>query len=430
MEGEMAITRRGVIALPALASLPMRAFAAETVKIGYIEALTGNAAAAGQSIKQAAELALDIINNPHPELAPLTLATKTGGLTNLGGAKVEIVWADNQGSPAVAQSDAVRLITQDHVVALSGAYQSSCTLTSSAVAERYGIPYVAGESAAANLTERGYKWFFRTTPYGPDFARLYLDFLAAVAKLGTPTGKIAVVHENTDYGTSVADSMVDTAAKRGIKVALRIAYNANGTDVSPQVLQLKGAKPDVVIFISYTSDSILYLKTMKTLDFRPPIVIGDDFGLLRPVLRQDRRHHRARGAEPQRLRARQAGQPDLQDQRVVQETDRARPGRYHRALDARLPGAVRRHQPGRLDQARRDPRGAGQDRPAGKRADDQLQRGEVQRPGPERACLFADDPTARRSVHPGLADRPGRRQARIAVQGLGLTAPPPGQLRG
>ncbi len=278
----MAITRRSVIALPVLAAMPVRAFAAEPVKIGYIEALTGNAAAAGQSIKQAAELATEIINNPHPELAPLTLATKTGGLTNLGGAKVEIAWADNQGSPAVAQSDALRLITQDHVVALTGAYQSSCTLTSSAVAERYGIPYLAGESAAANLTERGYKWFFRTTPYGPDFARLYLDFLAAVAKTGMATSKIAVVHENTDYGTSVADSMVQTAAARGIKVAQRIAYNANGTDVSPQVLELKNGKPDVVIFISYTSDSILYLKTMKTLGFRPPIVIGDDSGFSDP----------------------------------------------------------------------------------------------------------------------------------------------------
>ncbi len=165
---------------------------------------------------------------------------------------------------------------------MCGAYQSSCTLTSSAVAERYGIPYVAGESAAANLTERHYKWFFRTTPFGPDFARLYLDFLADVARTGLATGKIAVVHENTDYGTSVADSMVTTAAARGIRIAERIAYNANGTDVSPQVLQLKKGNPDVIIFISYTSDSILYLKTMKTLDYRPPIVIGDDSGFSDP----------------------------------------------------------------------------------------------------------------------------------------------------
>lgn len=277
----MSITRRGVIALPALAAMPRAGFAAGTVDIGYIEALTGNAAAAGQSIKQAGELAVEIVNRPHPDLAPLPLAAGSG-LPNLGGAEVAVIWADNQGSPAVAQSDALRLITQNHVIALCGAYQSSCTLTSSAVAERYGIPYVAGESAAANLTERGYKWFFRTTPYGPDFARLYLDFLAAVAKTGMPTGKIAVVHENTDYGTSVADSMVKTAADRGIKIAERIAYNANGTDVSPQVLELKKAGPDVIIFISYTSDSILYLKTMKTLGYRPPIVIGDDSGFSDP----------------------------------------------------------------------------------------------------------------------------------------------------
>ncbi len=280
----MSISRRGVLAWPALAVLPVlseHAMAAETVRIGYIEALTGNAAAAGQSIKQAAELAVEIINTPHPDLAPLTLAS-TAGLPNLGGAQVALTWADNQGSPAVAASDALRLITQDHVIAMCGAYQSSCTLTSSAVAERYGIPYLAGESAAANLTERGYKWFFRTTPYGPDFAKLYLDFLADVAKGGLATGRIAVVHENTDYGTSVADSMVSTAASRGIKIAQRIAYNANGTDVSPQVLELKKGNPDVIIFISYTSDSILYLKTMKTLDYRPPIVIGDDSGFSDP----------------------------------------------------------------------------------------------------------------------------------------------------
>ncbi|MGH7066423.1 MAG: ABC transporter substrate-binding protein, partial [Acetobacteraceae bacterium] len=122
----MSITRRGLAALPLLAALPGSAFAAETVKIGFIMALTGNAAAAGQSTKAAVDLAVDIINAPHPELAPLTLA-RTAGLPNLGGAKVAVSWADNQGSPAVAQSDALRLITQDHVIAMCGAYQSSCT---------------------------------------------------------------------------------------------------------------------------------------------------------------------------------------------------------------------------------------------------------------------------------------------------------------
>ncbi|MDE2583424.1 MAG: ABC transporter substrate-binding protein [Rhodospirillales bacterium] len=277
----MAITRRGVLAIPALAALPAAAEAAGTVRIGYIEPLTGNAAAAGQSIKAAAMLAVDIINTPHPDLAPMPLAAGAG-LTRLGGAKVDVVWADNQGSPSVGQSDAIRLITQDRVVALCGAYQSSVTLTASAVAERYGIPFLTGESVAANLTGRGYKWFFRTTPFGPDFAKLYLDFLADVAKTGMATGKIAIVHENTDYGTSVASSISKVAASRGVKIAQTISYSANGTDVSPQVLQLKNSKPDVVIFISYTSDAILYMKTFKTLGYRPPIVIGDDSGFSDP----------------------------------------------------------------------------------------------------------------------------------------------------
>ena len=277
----MSITRRGVLAIPMLAALPAAANAAGTVRIGYIEPLTGNAAAAGQSIKQAAALALDIINKPHPDLAPMPLAA-TAGLPRLGGAQVEIAWADNQGSPAVGQSDALRLITQDRVVALCGAYQSSITLTASAVAERYGIPFLTGKSVAANLTARGYKWFFRTTPFGPDFGKLYLDFLAYVAKTGQKTDKIAIVHENTDYGTSVADLIAKVAAGRGIKIAETISYSANGTDVSPQVLQLKNAAPDVVIFISYTSDAILYMKTFKTLGYRPPIVIGDDSGFSDP----------------------------------------------------------------------------------------------------------------------------------------------------
>ena len=277
----MTITRRGVLTLPVLAALPAVANAAETVRIGYIEPLTGNAAAAGKSIKEGAELLVDIINNPHPDLAPLPLASGAG-LPKLGGAKVEIVWADNQGSPGVGQSDALRLITQNHVVALCGAYQSNVTLTASAVAERYGIPFLTGESVAANLTERGYKWFFRTTPFGPDFGNLYLDFLAYAAKAGYKTGKIAIVHEDTDYGTSVAGSIGQAASKRGIKIAQNIAYSANGTDVSPQVLQLKSGQPDVVIFISYTSDAILYMKTFKTLGYKPPIVIGDDSGFSDP----------------------------------------------------------------------------------------------------------------------------------------------------
>src|SRR5262249_29074120 len=94
-----------------LAAFP-RAHAAETVKIGILWPLTGNAAAAGQASKAAAEVAADIVNNAHPELKNLPLA-ESAGLPNLGGAKLELVFADHQGNPSVAQNQALRLVNLD-----------------------------------------------------------------------------------------------------------------------------------------------------------------------------------------------------------------------------------------------------------------------------------------------------------------------------
>src|SRR6185437_7552040 len=49
-----------------------------------------------------------------------------------------------------------------------------------------------------------------------------------------------------------------------------------------QVLQLKEKKPDVVIMVTYTSDAILFAKTMQALDYKPPMIIGDDSGYSDP----------------------------------------------------------------------------------------------------------------------------------------------------
>src|SRR5690242_18926690 len=106
----------------------------KVVKIGAIFPLTGNAASAGIHAKAAIEVAMDIINNDHPELGNFPLA-KGAGLPGLGGAKVEVVFADNQGCPASRQNQALRLITEEKVVALTGAYQSGVTLTVSQITE-------------------------------------------------------------------------------------------------------------------------------------------------------------------------------------------------------------------------------------------------------------------------------------------------------
>jgi branched-chain amino acid transport system substrate-binding protein len=253
----------------------------KTVKIGAVFPLSGNAASAGVHAKAAIETAMDIINNAHPEFGNFPLA-KNAGLAGLGGAKVEVVFADNQGSPATGQNQTLRLITEEKVVALTGAYQSGITLTASAIAEKYGIPFVNGESVAANLTERGFKWFFRTTPIASDFAKVYFDFLTDMKAAGAKTDNIALVHDTTEYGTSVANVITSAFKEKGVTIAQDISYAVNATDVQSQVLQLKEKNPDVVIMVAYTSDAILYSKTMQALDYKPPMIIADDSGYSDP----------------------------------------------------------------------------------------------------------------------------------------------------
>src|ERR1700737_5452485 len=253
----------------------------KTVKIGAIFPLSGNAASAGVHAKAAIETAVEIINKGNPGLGNLPV-TKSAGLAGLGGAKVEVIFADNQGSPAVGQNQALRLITEEKVVALTGAYQSGITLTASAIAEKYGIPFLTGESVAANLTERGFKWFFRTTPVATDFAKIYCEFLADMKAAGARTDSIALVHDNTEYGTSVTNTLTTIFKEKGFNVALDVAYASNATDVQSQVLQLKEKKPDVVLMISYTSDAILFAKTMQAQDYKPPMLLADDAGYSDP----------------------------------------------------------------------------------------------------------------------------------------------------
>ena len=270
-----------IVAAVLAAAIAVPAHAADSVKIGVIYPLTGNAASAGQSAKDAVNLGAEIVNTAHPELKNLPLGP-TAGLPNLGGAKIELDEADHQGNPQVGQQQTLRLITQDHVAAMLGSYHSSVTLVATAVAERQGVPYLVADSVAANITGRGFKWTFRTTPFAPDFAKAYAKFLTDLKNSGTRVNNIAVVNENTDYGTSVSASILDAAKAANIPVAAQIAYSANSSDVTAQVLQLKTANPDVVIFVSYTADIILYFKTMKNLDYLPPIIIGDDAGFSDP----------------------------------------------------------------------------------------------------------------------------------------------------
>ena len=104
------LSRRTVLAAAIALAASSRARAADAVTIGILLPLTGNSAQVGADDKAALEVAAEIINGAHGAL-PVLMGQ--GGLANLGGARLQLVFADHQGDPQKARAEAERLITQE-----------------------------------------------------------------------------------------------------------------------------------------------------------------------------------------------------------------------------------------------------------------------------------------------------------------------------
>ncbi len=251
---------------------------AETLKIGAIYPLTGPAATTGKELADAVKLAQEIINNRHDFNLPLA---KDEGLPNLKGAKIEVIVADHQGKPDVGLAEAERLITEENVVALIGCYYSSVTKTASLAAERHQKPFLNPESTAASLTERGFKWFFRTTPNDDTFSENFFQFLDELnKKMENKVKKVAIFHENTDFGKGVKDTETKYAKQYGFELAATISYSANSSSLDSEVQKIKNSGAEVVLPASYVSDSILFMKTIKKFNYAPSMILAMDAGFI------------------------------------------------------------------------------------------------------------------------------------------------------
>ena len=252
------------------------------IVIGVLYPLSGPVAQVGIDSVNAVKLATEIINAGGSTLT-LPLG-KTAGLPGLGGARIRLVIVDHQGKPDVGQAEAERLITQEKVHALFGAYFSSVTATASQVAERYGVPYMNAESSSPGLTERGFKWFFRTSPHDGHFSVAMFDFMKDLEKRrGLKIKTLGIMHEDTLFGVDSAKVQEELAKKYGYEVTVKMAYRAKTTNLDAEVGKLKAANPDVFLPTSYTSDAILFVKTAKNLDYNPKLLLAQNAGWTDPT---------------------------------------------------------------------------------------------------------------------------------------------------
>jgi branched-chain amino acid transport system substrate-binding protein len=272
--------------------VPAGALAEKEIKIGAIYPLTGGAAAAGRELRAGAELAAEIANNVMADI-DMSMA-RNSGIKSLGGAKIKIIFKDHEGNPTLGADLAKKLILDDKVDGLLGCYHSSVTKTVSAVAEQQGVPMINGTSTSPALTQRGFKWFWRTTPHDVWFTKDLFEFLKGLSE-GKVRGVNAVPKkelmnissacENSEWGSFVSELINGYAVDYGFNLRKSLLYSAKAVDLSSEARSLKASGADIMLFASYTSYAILMIKTLKAQKVAPKIIWGQDAGFEKPEFR-------------------------------------------------------------------------------------------------------------------------------------------------
>jgi branched-chain amino acid transport system substrate-binding protein len=242
--------------------------AADEVRIGVLSPMTGPNAKFGAIQKNTLTLAAEDVN-------------QAGGIKSMGGAKIRLVFGDTRGEADIGATETERLITKEKVHALIGAFQSGVGFPSSAVAERYQVPWLTF-GTFDKITQRGFKYVFRAHANDSIKARTLIDGLTAQAKKAGGVKSAVVFSENTDWGKSVGDKQKTFLEGLGVKVHFVEHYPYAAPDFTSMVVKAKGLKPELVIANSYLGDALLITRQMDEQELHPVVYAAGGGGHLQP----------------------------------------------------------------------------------------------------------------------------------------------------
>lgn len=203
---------------------------AEPIKVGFNVPLTGFAAADGNSALIGAKLAVDQVN-------------EAGGI---GGDMLELVVYDDQASPKEAAPLAVKLITQDLVIAgISGSY-SGPTRAAATIYQENATPYIAAYAVHPDITRAG-DYVFRTSFVGDVQGR------AGAKLIGEMLGKkrVTMITLNNDFGKSLAAGFKEQAATFGVELINEYEYSIKDREFGPIVSKVKSENPEAIYASGY-----------------------------------------------------------------------------------------------------------------------------------------------------------------------------------
>ncbi len=231
--------------------------AAETVKIGVVEGLTGPPA---------------IVDFGESYLQGIQLAVKEYQAAG-GKYKINLVVYDDEANPQRAVSLVTRLIGEDKVSAVIGTVSSGNVMAFAPLLQKAQIPLMAGPSIATDITtkfiQESKSYIFRCSMVERHQIDALVDWGAKKFK------KIGLLHSTTGYGTFAAKEIKESLAKRGIQLVAVESAAPNVTDLTPQMLKLKSAGAELVY--NFHESFELPFRPMPKLNYHP--VIAGNWGL-------------------------------------------------------------------------------------------------------------------------------------------------------
>ena len=250
----------GTALLVGVAAFAQLALAQQTIKIGALNPYSGPLALYGTEVTRGYEVAVDKVN-------------AAGGVL---GRKIELIRGDVS-NPQQGIATVEQLVAKDKVDMFVGTYISAISLTASDTAMRYNKLYWETNAVAQALTERGLPNFIRSGPDGGAFANTSVatvrDLIAPALKKNVKDLKVWIEHEDSIYGTSIAQGQKRILEAFGAKVVGVGAHSARSIDLNDTVLRAKQAAPDVLIQTGYVPDGNLLLRTAREQGFKPAAML-------------------------------------------------------------------------------------------------------------------------------------------------------------
>jgi branched-chain amino acid transport system substrate-binding protein len=254
--------RLGIFLLVALlvAGLSTPALAQKPVKIGVLTPLSPPGdASAGQFIVRGAKMGAEDVN-------------ARGGV--LGGRKIELVIEDDSGTPEKGSAGFRKLATQDQVVAVVGQFHSSVMAATQVLAEQFKVPVFATQASARDITEKHLNYTFRTHVIDPDRVQLWNRWI-----MERGFKRVAFIGENTDYGVGLAEETKKYFKTMNVQAELKsVIFDRAVVDLTPQLLELKSWKPDLVLNGGVGTPVYLILKQAYDVGLFPavPMLVSYD----------------------------------------------------------------------------------------------------------------------------------------------------------